>query len=327
MFIIPKEIMAIITFPGIIVHEWAHKIACKYFAIKIVKVKYWGLGGAFVEHEPIKNNRAAAIWIPYAPLVINTVIALAIGVIIAALKYMRVIGIDPNWLWYINLILWYLGLTIAAKALPSEIDTKNVANYTRGAGAKISHWIFTGLNKLRFIWVDFIYALIIVAIPFWLVSNFSPAVRTHHQINRIVQDVSAAERVSLQAFRAETINRCSATGDFYKIMWQRGDRRRNKYYDAVSPFGGFYTMQVVRDVRWTEPDDSYTISNGLLVRVGNVPQAACRALIYIDHDRFSDRFRGAKVYKYEHDDDMPFWDLDCAETNTILFGFQWYDVE
>jgi hypothetical protein len=40
---IPGFIISLLTFPGVIVHEWAHKIACNLFDVAVFRVVYFKL--------------------------------------------------------------------------------------------------------------------------------------------------------------------------------------------------------------------------------------------------------------------------------------------
>lgn len=55
MFFIPGELISALTFPGVILHEWAHKLFCKRLGVKVLEVKYFQIGkkvAGYVVHEP-----------------------------------------------------------------------------------------------------------------------------------------------------------------------------------------------------------------------------------------------------------------------------------
>jgi hypothetical protein len=82
MILIPGFIISLLTFPGVIVHEWAHKIACNLFGVAVSRVVYFKLdfklaGGeaGYVQHE-IPKRYIESLCISSAPLFVNTLVAL-----------------------------------------------------------------------------------------------------------------------------------------------------------------------------------------------------------------------------------------------------------
>jgi hypothetical protein len=79
---IPGWFISILTFPGVIIHEWAHKKFCDWTKVRVNKVVYFRFGNpaGYVMHEkPIKYNQI--FWISNGPLIINTLATIFISYI------------------------------------------------------------------------------------------------------------------------------------------------------------------------------------------------------------------------------------------------------
>ena len=85
--IIPGFIISWLTFPGVIVHELAHKLFCNYTGTPVRQVCYFRLGNpaGFVIHErPTSQWRHILIGI--GPLFVTTVLAFIVRPIVKGLR-------------------------------------------------------------------------------------------------------------------------------------------------------------------------------------------------------------------------------------------------
>src|SRR3954452_13425533 len=108
MFIlVPRSLVALVTFPGVIVHEIAHQFFCRITDTAVLKVCYFRLGNpsGYVVHEwPRSPGRHLLISI--APFFVNTIL----GALIAAPATIATGFTNPDPL---NLFLMWLGISIA----------------------------------------------------------------------------------------------------------------------------------------------------------------------------------------------------------------------
>lgn len=165
---IPGFIIGWATFPGIVVHEWAHKTVCNQRGIPVYEVAYFKLsGGGHVQHGAV-NKFKDQLAVSAAPLMINTVISALLWVLAA---YFGNSGADalPVNSSYLVVVTGWLALSIGWHAIPSAVDTKNIY-----ATAKMQ-WRYSDLaalslplvlllyiaNALSILWFDAIYALAI----------------------------------------------------------------------------------------------------------------------------------------------------------------------
>ncbi len=164
-FLIP-----ILTFPGVIVHEFAHKIFCNLTNVKVKEVKYFRLGNpaGYVIHEA-PSTFGQTFMITVGPLIVNTVFALI------ALFLSRMM-IDMG---FVFAILLWLGVSIAMHAFPSTGDAKSLWSESKRhlknnllalIGFPIAAIIWVA-SILRIVWFDLIYAsfLVVVVNSFFVV--------------------------------------------------------------------------------------------------------------------------------------------------------------
>ncbi|HLP87419.1 MAG TPA: hypothetical protein VK184_02290 [Nostocaceae cyanobacterium] len=178
---IPGWLISVVTFPGVVVHEAAHKFFCDLAKVPVYEVRYFQIGNpaGYVIHGEVKNLKDALL-ISVGPLIINTILC-------AILTYPVVLAIflvqDENGKSISNLILLWVGYSIGMHAFPSNEDVKNFLDVfkkiKKGATQNILYFlcqiiglIFRIANFLRIIWFDLIYAFIVsMMLPLFL-SNF-----------------------------------------------------------------------------------------------------------------------------------------------------------
>jgi hypothetical protein len=131
--LIPGFIIALITFPGIIVHEMAHEFFCRVTGVIVYEVKYLDLfsnRAGYVLHSRVRRY-GQAFWICIGPLVFNAVI----GSIVAFPSVLAVfeLSIPFHKLRFVDIILLWLGVSIAIHAFPSKTDINNLVQYSKEA--------------------------------------------------------------------------------------------------------------------------------------------------------------------------------------------------
>ncbi len=164
MFLIPGWIIAALTFPGIIIHEWAHKKYCDWTDINVRKVVYFQFAnpaGYVIHDEPQKYSQI--FWISTGPLIINSLLAIIIS-------YFATQTQPESFLFY--LLVW-IAISSGMHAFPSDQDARHIFDKSKtllkNGGSKLHYltypfyaliWI---ANKLRFLWFDFFYAIALVS--------------------------------------------------------------------------------------------------------------------------------------------------------------------
>lgn len=165
---IPGFIITWLTFPGVIIHEWAHQLFCHWTGTKIHQVCYFRFGNpaGFVIHE-IPTNVWKHILIGIGPLFINSGMGLVIGLLIYPLESKEIIFLPLIW----------LAVSIAMHSFPSTGDAKAIWKAVWSQKAPLSaKWIGSPLVVLIYagaigsaFWLDFFYgAFIAYGIPKFL---------------------------------------------------------------------------------------------------------------------------------------------------------------
>lgn len=166
---IPGQIISILTFPGVIIHEWAHKKFCDWNNVRVFDVKYFSFGNPawYVTHDKPKKY-SQIFWISIGPLIINSLLTIVLSFL--------AVQTQPESFFYFFL-LW-IAISVGMHSFPSNSDAKNIleASHTSlESGWSILHILaypFYGLimiaNLLRIIWFDLWYALFLIWLGGWL---------------------------------------------------------------------------------------------------------------------------------------------------------------
>ena len=106
---------ALLTAPGVIVHELAHAFFCLLGGVKIYKINLFRFQkvAGFVVHEEPKDFMSSWL-ISFGPLIINSYLAMFF--------FAQVRPIYNLW----DLLFMYLGVAIALQAIPSTGDAESL---------------------------------------------------------------------------------------------------------------------------------------------------------------------------------------------------------
>jgi hypothetical protein len=163
MIIIPGFLIALVTFPGVIVHEAAHLFFCKLRRVAVFDVCYFRIGNpsGYVIHE-IPDSFLSSFLISVGPFIINSL--LCVLFCFPAFVPVRVFNQkDP-----ICYFLIWLGVSIGMHAFPSTQDAKVLWQQAKKAASlfnplAILSFPLVGLiyvaNVLRIFWLDYFYGI------------------------------------------------------------------------------------------------------------------------------------------------------------------------
>jgi len=175
MFFIPGFIITALTFPGVIVHELAHQLFCRWYKVAIFKVVYFQFGNpaGYVIHE-IPRTKLQTIMISIGPFFLNTII----GALIALPAALPVFEYDSATL--LDYVLIYLGVSVAMHAFPSTgdansiwsaINEKDTPLWIKIIGYPVVGLIYIGSLGSMF-WLDLIYGVAIAVFLPKLIIQF-----------------------------------------------------------------------------------------------------------------------------------------------------------
>ena len=156
MFFIPGFLISILTFPGVIVHEFAHLISCKLTETKVLSVCYFRVGNpsGYVIHEiPISVWRHILIGI--GPFFVNSLVGFLIGC--AAIAF----HLDPHNQDLLSIAVFWLAVSIAMHSFPSRGDAKSIWKAVWSPTAPVTARII-GSPLVSIIWIGAIGSI------FWL---------------------------------------------------------------------------------------------------------------------------------------------------------------
>ncbi len=171
---VPGFVISILTFPGVIVHELAHQLFCRWFKVPVFEVVYFRVGNpaGYVLHEAAQNKWQSMV-ISIGPFFLNTVV----GALIALPPSLPVFEFHhPELLHYLFI---YLGVSIAMHAFPSTGDAaviwKNINEEDTSIWVKIVGYPVVGLIYLgslgSFFWLDLAYGIgVAVGLPYLIIN-------------------------------------------------------------------------------------------------------------------------------------------------------------
>jgi hypothetical protein len=166
---IPGFIIALLTFPGVIVHEVGHMLFCKLRGVAVLEVCFLQMGNpvGYVIHEQPKDFTTTFL-ISVGPFIVNSIVCVLIC--LPALIPVQFFGVkDP-----VSYAVLWLGVSIGMHAFPSTVDAQSLWVHAKAAAkegnllAMVSFplvgLIYVG-NVASVFWADYLYGL---AIGLWL---------------------------------------------------------------------------------------------------------------------------------------------------------------
>lgn len=164
MFFIPGILIAIITFPGVIVHEIAHQLFCRITRVPVLEVCYFRVQNpcGYVIHESTDHPWKNFI-ISTGPFFLNSII----GMIVLFPAAIEVIEFK-NYSNPFSLFLAWLGISILMHSFPSRGDASNlyksvINNKSVALPVKMIILPFIGLICIgaygSIVWLDLLYAV------------------------------------------------------------------------------------------------------------------------------------------------------------------------
>lgn len=117
MILIPGQLVALATFPGVILHEVAHMWFCKLRNVAVLDVCFFRFGNpaGYVAHEEIENFNTAFL-VSVGPFIVNSLLCMFICFPAFLPVYRFGVKSFPSYL-----LLW-LGISIGMHAFPSMGD-------------------------------------------------------------------------------------------------------------------------------------------------------------------------------------------------------------
>ncbi|KMT45876.1 hypothetical protein EL22_26620 [Halostagnicola sp. A56] len=186
MLVLIGFLFSLLTIPGVVVHEFAHKKACDLMGVPVVDVAYFRLGtpAGYVTHREPDRYRESFV-VSVAPFAFNTAVAFSLFVVLAAVVRSSGAlegGIGPGMtlpgeeIVATAVALGWLGFSIGSQAFPSTGDARTLWNRTRSEWRR-SPSVLLGIpfvvaiyvaNLLSWFFLDTLYAIGLGVLAAWL---------------------------------------------------------------------------------------------------------------------------------------------------------------
>ena len=161
--IIPGFLISIATFPGVIVHEFAHMLFCKRRGVAVLDVCFFRFGNpaGYVVHEEISDFTTAFL-VSVGPFLINSLFC--IFICFPAFIPVNVFGLKQP----LSYVLLWLGVSIGMNAFPSNQDARALFHQAKKAVSSLSPLAILSfpivvaiyiVNILSFFWIDYLYGI------------------------------------------------------------------------------------------------------------------------------------------------------------------------
>lgn len=177
MLFIPRVLISLVTFPGVVIHEFAHEKMCERFKIPVHEVVYFRVGnpaGYVLHDEPQRFRQSFAV--SGAPFLLNSVLAVLLTI---PVPYMIELASPSSITGLVAVLLVWLSLSIGMHSLPSSGDAKTVwsrmveewrQSPTVLIAAPVIILVYI-LNLLRVFWSDAFYAMILAVFGYGIGSG------------------------------------------------------------------------------------------------------------------------------------------------------------
>lgn len=174
LFFIPGFVISALTFPGVIIHEYAHQLFCNLTKTAVYKVCYFQLENpaGYVLHEK-PSNIWKNVFISIGPLIVNTGIGFLLGMILIRRIH------SPETMTLFQFVGCYLAVSIGMHSFPSMGDAnglwqalweKKTPGIARVIGIPLVGFLWLG-SILSVFWLDLFYGLFVsVALPLIIIN-------------------------------------------------------------------------------------------------------------------------------------------------------------
>jgi hypothetical protein len=163
IFFIPGPLVGAATFPGVIVHEAAHQLACRLRGVPVLDVKYFQFANpnGYVLHGRT-DDFVSTFAITIGPFVVNTLLCL----LICLPAFVPVYSFDHSD--PLSFFLIWLGISIGMHAFPSNQDASQLWEQALKKAKDLHPLALLSLplvglvyvmNIGRFFWLDALYGV------------------------------------------------------------------------------------------------------------------------------------------------------------------------
>ena len=158
---VPGILISILTFPGVIVHEFAHQFFCQLLRVAVVDVCYFRVGNpaGYVIHETPRKFWHQ-ILIAIGPFLVNSLIGAILSFPAAIHSYFSTSGL-------LDTVMLWLGISIAMHSFPSSGDAHSLWQSTKQSPLVMRLISFPIVSLIyigavgSFFWLDLAYGVVV----------------------------------------------------------------------------------------------------------------------------------------------------------------------
>jgi hypothetical protein len=141
-YMIPGELISLITFPGVIIHEIAHRFFCDIHNVPVFSIHYFipfSKTAGCVRHA-YTDNFTHSFFISIGPLLINSLVCILLTLPYGTMKFLGTDFVHSqfNFLYY---ILAWIGYSAGVHAFPSNQDMQGLDELATGYMSKTLTYI------------------------------------------------------------------------------------------------------------------------------------------------------------------------------------------
>ena len=136
------RLLYLLFFPGVILHEFSHYLACALTGVKVFDVKFFGTKEAYVKHE--KPGILQSILITIAPFFVSNFV----GYLLLSEAHLLLASY-----FLASVVFYWIGISAVYFSFPSDADAKNSFH---AFIAFSKQKLFSGSPITRFLWLPVI---------------------------------------------------------------------------------------------------------------------------------------------------------------------------
>jgi len=150
--VIPGELIALLTFPGVVLHEISHRFFCDIQNIDVYAINYFqpfSKKAGHVIYRPT-NNFFHSFFIAIGPLIINSLVCILLTFPAGCNAYLDTDFVDysSSFVSLAYLIMQWIGYSIGFHAMPSNKDMSGLKTMVHSWWARTILGNFTGIIGL-----------------------------------------------------------------------------------------------------------------------------------------------------------------------------------
>jgi hypothetical protein len=178
IIIIPGWFISLVTFPGVVIHEIAHRLFCDLTNTPVYHVTYFTIfdgerAGCVVHLRPTRVRHSFLIAL--APLIINSLVCMILTIHTGTNLLMSWTSCcyNPPHMVITKFLIFWVGISAGLHAIPSNTDLDSIKQSERRSVRYFVHCITSSLRLFNISYIGLLFKMLYTAllssiIPFFL---------------------------------------------------------------------------------------------------------------------------------------------------------------